>query len=65
MKTNRISKALRIVFCVILLIVSGIGCISAFSDGDRQNGFLMLIVFAFAVIYGWFAFRGKDGFGQV
>ncbi|HPE96409.1 MAG TPA: hypothetical protein PKX04_00480 [Chitinophagales bacterium] len=50
---------------VLLLLICGAGCILSFREGDEQTGWILLILLVLALIYAWYAFKGKKGFGQV
>ncbi|HAE14126.1 MAG: hypothetical protein H6548_06390 [Chitinophagales bacterium] len=62
---EKISRWFRIIMAVLLLLICGAGCILSFREGDEQTGWILLILLVLALIYAWYAFKGKKGFGQV
>jgi hypothetical protein len=65
LSTPVISRALRIVFGLFLLAGSIIGCIVSFREGDRQTGYILIVVGLMAAYYLYAGITGKKGFGNI
>ncbi len=65
MKTELISRILRIVFGSFLLTGAIAGCVLSFRDGDNQTGVLLIVVALIAAFYLYTGIRNKKGFGNI
>ena len=50
---------------VLLLLICRQDAFLSFREGDEQTGWILLILLVLALIYAWYAFKGKKGFGRV
>jgi uncharacterized membrane protein HdeD (DUF308 family) len=64
-KTDVISRILRIVFGVFLLTGGVAGCVLSFRDGDTTTGVILIVVSLIAAFYLYTGIRNKKGFGNI